>query len=198
MPNKNTYRRKNSIRLAGYDYAQEGLYFLTLCVQDRVHLFGRVREGKMILNPFGEIAYDEWANTPSIRDNISLGAFIIMPNHMHGIIQINYQKKEKLESERQFKSPSQSIGAIIRGFKGAATKRIKELIINSSGSTGVLQYAPTEKIPSDIIKNLDLSKSIWQRSYYDHIIRNQQDYENIHHYIINNPEKWEEDKFYHQ
>ncbi len=116
--------------------------------------------------------------------------------------QINFQKKEKLESERQFKSPSQSIGAIIRGFKGAATKRIKELIINSSGSTGVLhssgstgvlQYAPTE-----IIKNLDLSKSIWQRSYYDHIIRNQQDYENIHHYIINNPEKWEEDKFYHQ
>ncbi len=215
MSNKNTYRRKNSIRLAGYDYAQEGLYFLTLCVQDRVHLFGRVREGKMILNPFGEIAYDEWANTPSIRDNISLGAFIIMPNHMHGIIQIKFQKKEKSENERQFKSQSQSIGAIIRGFKGAATKRIKELIINSSGSTGVLQYAPTaptasdpenrkdqeattEKIPSEIIKNLDLSKSLWQRSYYDHIIRNQQGYENIHHYIINNPEKWEEDKFYHQ
>lgn len=164
-------------------------------MQERVHLFGHVRDGIMIVNPLGAIAHEEWANTPSIRDNISLGAFIVMPNHMHGIIQIDHQRKETLESKRQFKSPSQSIGAIIRGFKGAATKRIKELIINSSGSTGVLQYAPTEKIPLEIIKNLDLSKSIWQRSYYDHIIRNQQAYENIRQYIITNPEKWEDDKF---
>src|SRR6478609_5921164 len=84
-----TKHHRHSIRLKEYDYSQAGLYFLTLCCQNRAHLFGKIIDGKMILNSYGQIAYDEWTNAPQIRPNIELGEFVIMPNHMHGIIQIS-------------------------------------------------------------------------------------------------------------
>ncbi len=169
-----------SIRLKGYDYAQAGLYFVTLCVQNRKAIFGSIRNGKMHLNLLGRIAEQEWRNTAEIRKNCSLGPFIIMPNHFHAIISIDYTIKAS-ESIGEFKSPSQSLGAIIRGYKGATTKKIKSLY-----RLGGLRFA----LPA-----IDLSKSIWQRNYWDHIIRNEKAHRNIANYIINNPAKWEADKF---
>ena len=216
---------RRSIRLKEYDYSSEGLYFITICVQNKLELFGEIKNEEMILNEFGKIAHDEWAATPNIRENITLGEFQIMPNHLHGIIQINYSKGNP-EDIGKFKSPSQTIGAIIRGFKGAATKRIKALIrenrLNNNSSTGESQFAqkdlpqgesqfaptqisqknqrtgesqfaPTDNAPTE---KIDLSKSIWQRDYYEIIIRDSRSYHNISNYIINNPKKWTEDKFY--
>src|SRR5690554_524293 len=77
-----------SIRLKGYDYSQPGLYFITLCVQNRHCLFGEIENGERICNEYGKIATTEWINTESIRDNIRLHEYIIMPNHIHGIIEI--------------------------------------------------------------------------------------------------------------
>lgn len=85
--NPNIHHRR-SIRLKGYDYSQAGLYFITICCQDRICRFGHVEKGEMKLNPFGQIAYDEWANTENIRNNVVIHEFIIMPNHIHGIIEI--------------------------------------------------------------------------------------------------------------
>jgi len=225
--NPNIHKRR-SIRLKGYDYASAGLYFITLCVQDRVALFGKVVLGEMERNYFGDMVYKEWQKTAAIRKNCSLGAFIIMPNHFHAILSIDYAVK-KTEEIGVFKSPSQTIGAIIRGFKGATTKQIKALLLaerekkaflketnfnkktdsdieDNLGDTGELQFAPTEGFGSTIAPTegfdsaitelIDLSKSIWQRDYYEHIIRNQKAYVTIENYIINNPKKWEEDKFY--
>ena len=265
--NPNIHKRR-SIRLKGYDYASAGLYFITLCVQDRVALFGKVVLGEMERNYFGDMVYKEWQKTAAIRKNCSLGAFIIMPNHFHAILSIDYAVK-KTEEIGVFKSPSQTIGAIIRGFKGATTKQIKALLLaerekkaflketnfnkktdsdieDNLGDTGELQFAPTEGFDSTIAPTegfgsaiaptegfdsaiaptegfgstiaptegfgstiaptegfdstitelIDLSKSIWQRDYYEHIIRNQKAYVTIENYIINNPKKWEEDKFY--
>ena len=225
--NPNIHKRR-SIRLKGYDYASAGLYFITLCVQDRVALFGKVVLGEMERNYFGDMVYKEWQKTAAIRKNCSLGAFIIMPNHFHAILSIDYAVK-KTEEIGVFKSPSQTIGAIIRGFKGATTKQIKALLLaerekkaflketnfnkktdsdieDNFGDTGELQFAPTEGFGSAIAPTegfdsaitelIDLSKSIWQRDYYEHIIRNQKAYVTIENYIINNPKKWEEDKFY--
>lgn len=205
--------KRRSIRLKGYDYAQNGLYFITICVQNRVSLFGEIIDGQMHLNALGEIVRKEWENTAIIRKNCSLGAFIIMPNHLHGILSIDYALKENAEIGT-FKSPSQTIGAIIRGFKGATTNQIKQFIReeaekknnNSKGKgpletdfsekdspgTGEWQFAPTGFAPTGFA----LSKSIWQRNYYEHIIRSQKAYTNIKNYIINNPQKWEADKFY--
>jgi REP element-mobilizing transposase RayT len=219
---------RKSIRLKGYDYSQEGSYFITLCVREKAHIFGKIKNGIMGLNELGIIAQEEWLKTPQIRPQISLGAFIIMPNHMHGIIHIDkniFQENKNPQKPAAFKSPSQTIGAIIRGYKGATTKRIKSLLIDSPPiSTGESQFAPTDGgnqktnpsqfAPTDggnqktnplqfaptieqALKNkIDLSKSIWQRNYYENIIRNERAYHNISNYIWNNPIKWSQDKFH--
>jgi REP element-mobilizing transposase RayT len=85
--NPNIHHRR-SIRLKGYDYSQNGLYFITICTQNREHLFGTITNGQMALNPMGEIAHTEWFKTASMRPNIRLHEFIAMPNHIHGIIEI--------------------------------------------------------------------------------------------------------------
>ena len=221
--NPKIHKRK-SIRLKGYDYSQAGLYFITICCQDKLCRFGQVVNGEMVLNDFGLIAYNEWLKTPEIRPNVKLGDFIIMPNHMHGIIHILYRdpsrkgeshspnntqqktdvrgmkdicdtssaKREqnpnrKGESHSPYntqpktdvrgmkdicdtslRSPSQTIGAILRGYKSAVTKQLK---------------------------SLGFHEKLWQRNYYEHIIRDDRAYHNISKYIINNPRKWSEDKF---
>ena len=195
---------RKSIRLKGYDYARAGLYFITLCVQNRAYLFGNISDGRMHLNAYGQIAKEEWENTGIIRKNCTIEEFIIMPDHFHAILSIDYAIK-KTEDIGVFKSPSQTIGAIIRGYKGATTKRIKGLIRDNNpniSSAGELQFAPTEFAPTEFglkgqksTKTIDLSKSIWQRDYYESIIRDERAYLNIKNYIINNPTKWENDKF---
>ncbi|MEZ5008906.1 MAG: transposase [Chitinophagales bacterium] len=186
---------RRSIRLIGYDYAQEGLYFITLCVQNRKHIFGKIENEKLCLNPIGQIAYNEWLNTAQIRDNIALHDFIVMPNHFHAILQILWQKGKE-EDIGKFKSPSQTIGSIIRGYKIATIKKIKDYIHNYYG-TGELQFAPTEFAPTiEIIKKLDYK--IWQRNYYEHIIRNEKSNNHISQYIINNPINWEKDSLHNE
>lgn len=190
---------RQSIRLKGYDYSQAGAYFITICVMGRQHLFGQVVNKEMVLNQMGQIAYEEWLNTPLLRPNVSLDVFVIMPNHIHGIILINEidpPSKGELHSPLilhtpiildnggtgelhspilnngnigDFKSPSNNIGAIIRGYKSAVTKQINSLNHDSFA---------------------------WQRNYYEHIIRNDLAYQRISDYINNNPSKWDEDKFF--
>ncbi len=228
---------RRSIRLKGYDYAQEGLYFITICSQDRAHLFGHIDNAEMILNAYGKIAHIEWQNTEKIRNNCRIHEFIIMPNHIHGIIEILFKKENKKEQINgedkkdradkegstgelqfaptgKFQSPSQTIGSIIRGFKIATIKKIKDFILkeeefnpnseginpnnprgidinnlgeSNSSSTGELQFAPTEKI-------ISLDFKIWQRNYYEHIIRTEKAYQRISNYIITNPINWEKDR----
>jgi len=167
----------------------------------------------MLMNEYGKIAHDEWQNTEKIRTNCRIHDFIIMPNHIHGIIEITENKGKENESGK-FKSPSQTIGAIIRGYKIATIKRIKEFIQEIENKnpghrdcTGELQFAPTEFAPTEfaptefaptefapmeIIKSFDFK--IWQRNYYEHIIRNEESYQRIKEYIINNPQNWGKDK----
>ena len=146
MPYNPNKHHRRSIRLKGYDYAQAGLYFITICTQDRAHLFGKIENGKMILNPYGHIAQTEWQHTAAIRDNCRLHESIIMPNHLHGIIEIT-KNKGNADQIGKFISPSQTIGSIIRGFKIATIKRIKDYIHNpgesNSPRTGESQFAPT-------------------------------------------------------
>lgn len=167
----------------------------------------------MQLNTFVKIALEEWISTKKIRDNCKIHESIIMPNHLHDIIEIIFQK-ECYNEIGTFKSPSQTIGSIVRGFKIATIKRIKkeilgkEELIEKEGinninkgklkrkelSTGELQFAPTA--PTKKIISLDFK--IWQRNYYEHIIRDEKSYQRISEYILNNPKKWIEDKFYKQ
>src|SRR5690554_7462706 len=128
--NPNKHHRR-SIRLQGYDYSQAGLYFITICCEDRICHFGQVENGTMILNKYGQIAYDEWMKTPEIRPNVKLHEFVVMPNHIHSIIQLLDIGRGESHSPHDNKShspddnrgvlqtplrgPSQTIGAIVRG-----------------------------------------------------------------------------------
>jgi putative transposase len=190
---------RQSIRLKNYDYSQEGSYFITIVTQDRIHLFGKIEDGKMMLNSVGKMIEDEWRNTIQLRPNIALGEFIIMPDHMHMIITItaHLEKKEDKEwTHSNPKSPSQTIGAIIRGFKGASTKKIN-LFLNSTGES---QFAPTIESPfaptteSQFAPKEFYKNKIFQRNYYEHIIRSQNDYNRIEQYIFDNPKNWKKKK----
>ncbi|QYS89128.1 transposase [Flavobacterium davisii] len=145
MPYNPQKHHRQSIRLKGYDYAQAGLYFITLCCQDRASLFGHIENGKMILNSFGEIALAEWYHTEQVRDNCVIHESVVMPNHMHGIIEITH-KKETEDEIGKFQSPSQTIGSIIRGYKIATIKKIKDLILenNIDNSSGESKFAPNK------------------------------------------------------
>lgn len=232
--NPNIHNRQ-STRLKGYNYGQAGLYFITLNVKNRHHLFGHVANGEMVLNPYGQIAHKQWANTQNLRSNVRLHEYIIMPDHIHGIIEILYDltkgedvgdkgedgSKEgggKVESRfdpttTPFRSPSQTIGSIIRGYKNATIKQIKDYIRDleddgkGEGDKGVSRYAPDDypkTIPdtgesrfaqtTEQIKSLNYK--IWQRNYHDRIIWDERAYGNISSYIINNPKKWDEENFY--
>ena len=171
---------RRSTRLTGYDYSLAGAYFITLCTQHRRCIFGEVINGEMVLNKYGQIAYNEWLKTPEIRPNVSLDVFVIMPNHIHAIILSIDEKADdrhltpnafaaRSEVALPFQSPSKTIGAIVRGYKGSVTKQVHAL--NFEGQ-------------------------VWHRNYHDHIIATEQSYQNISNYIINNPKKWSEDKFY--
>ncbi|WP_395946637.1 transposase [Caedibacter taeniospiralis] len=173
---------RHTIRLKGYDYSQKGAYFVTICTQDKACIFGEIIDDKMVLNEIGKIVHNEWLNTSKIRSNIICDVFIVMPNHIHGIIVINesygsvqfgrmqsdgrmqYAPTEDM-LQVKLQSPSQTIGAIVRGFKASVTKQINELQ-QTRGQT------------------------IWQRNYYEHVIRDADDYNRVYEYIENNPQRW--------
>lgn len=220
-PPLHTFHHRRSIRLKGYDYSADGLYFITICTKDKNHYFGRVINGKMALNERGQIVNNEWLNTINIRQGeVILHEYIVMPNHFHAIIEIcrrgvshtppthtptmhtppMHTPDDGLTSDRgvrnatnngacdttnngvcdatdngvcdakdrgvcdtPLRSPSKTLGAIVRGFKSAVTKQI--------------------------------GFPVWQRNYHEHIIRNTNAFTKISNYIRNNPAQWNKDMF---
>ena len=165
---------RRSIRLKGFNYSRAGAYFVTICTKDRACLLGAVVDGDMRLNEFGEIVREEWLRTEQIRPNVALDTFIVMPNHIHGIIILNGDTRrgtlQRAPTIERFGKPtSNTIPTIIRLFKSITTKRINE----RRGTRGV---------------------PIWQRNYYEHIIRNDDELNQIREYIMTNPLKWEFDR----
>jgi REP element-mobilizing transposase RayT len=161
MSKQNNYRKRN--RLPEYDYSNAGWYYVTICTQDHVHQFGKVINEKMILNNIGKIADKCWKNIEALHKHVELDEYIIMPNHIHGIIIISYV------GDANFASPTDrtkmELSKLIQQFKRACTIEIKSLH------------------PKNNFK--------WQRSFYDRIIRNERELHNVRKYIIQNPLKWE-------
>ena len=132
--NSDIHHRK-SIRLKDYDYSQSGAYFVTICAYNRECLLGKIVDGKMRLNEYGLIAQDEWKRTKVIRKNIEIDEFIVMPNHMHGIIiikdnGINFGRgtMHRAPTIESFGKPTtNTIPTIIRGYKSAVTNQINKL-----------------------------------------------------------------------
>lgn len=181
--------QRHSKRLQKYDYSQAGSYFITINCKGGKKMFGAVENGNTILNDFGEIAQNAWMNTPSLRPNVSLGAFVIMPDHIHGIICIDFQKENNNKARLgKFVSPTQSLGAIIRGYKGTVTKQIKEHVKLFFSRKEELLTSHKLSCPMELIPQ---QESTWQVNYHEHIIRNKEEYLRITKYIIDNPKRYE-------
>ncbi|MCI5160790.1 MAG: transposase [Candidatus Electrothrix sp. AX5] len=168
--NPDTHRRR-SIRLRNYDYSQAGAYFVTICTQHRECLFGEITDGTMQLNAAGSIVADQWMKTGDIRKEIELDAWTVMPNHFHWIAVLIDGKgtaRRAPTTERFGKPVSGSIPTIVRAFKSAVTKHIN-----------ILRNTPGMKL--------------WQRNYWEHIIRDENELYRIREYIQNNPTRWQED-----
>ena len=169
MTHKKHTRR--TIRLKGYDYTQNGAYFVTICTYKRQSLLGYVSDNQTILSQYGQIVAEEWQRTGQLRaDYVILDEWIVMPNHFHAIVIIDNIGKSSPTStslsEPSFRLPAKSLGSIIGSFKSAVTKRVN-------------QERQTE------------GAKFWHRNYYEHIIRNERAFKAIQNYIRLNPTKME-------
>lgn len=190
---------RQSRRLKGYDYSNKGRYFITIVTKARLQIFGKINDGKMTLNTFGEIARKEWLKTIEMRTNISLGEYIIMPDHIHLVFHIEEKiaqpdfSKEELERisgvvQGKDKIKLHSVSTVIRGYKAAITNQIKQFIYSfDNRNIDALIPEPDHQI----LGSIDLSKSIWVRRYHDIIIPNDRAYDNISQYVKDNPRKWD-------
>ncbi|MDH3944096.1 MAG: hypothetical protein OEV06_08395 [Anaerolineae bacterium] len=173
MVEDNPKHNRQSTRLKGFDYTLPGAYFITILTFKRQMLFGEVSGGEMRLNEIGEIVHQEWLVTEKIRPYVSLDSFIIMPNHLHGIIfiqDVEATGRSPLPNTSQPHGPTpKSLGAIIAGFKSAATRSIN-----------VRRQTP--------------GHPVWHRNYYDRIIQDEKELIKFRGYIEDNPIRWEHDK----
>ena len=198
-----TVHHRRSIRLKGYDYAQTGAYFITLCTHNRLPLFGEIVNGEMQLNEYGRIAHEQWQQIPARFEQIELSAFVIMPNHIHGIIIIPDPVGAGLAPAQNDEAPSRGVGANT-GLGASPTP--------TNIQTGQPQGLPRRKTVGDIVgaykslvaneclkifktRNETMGK-IWQRNYYEHIIRDETAYMKIAQYILDNPAKYELDSLH--
>jgi len=183
---------RRSIRLRNYDYSQPGAYFVTICTYQKQSWFGEIKNGQIYLNQLGKIVADEWLKTCKIRPNFKLDEWVIMPNHFHGIVIINdYSGDDQSLGARDapldlgardapldlgardapLQQKPNSLSSCIAGFKSAVTKRINLLRQNTD-------------------------PPIWQRNYYESILRDEKYLAVVREYIINNPKNWPNDRDY--
>jgi REP element-mobilizing transposase RayT len=184
---------RRSIRLPGYDYTQPGAYFVTVCTHQNRRMFGHGADGGVALNLFGTVTETKWRRITEANDHVMLDAFVVMPNHLHAVIVILSRKDdnphERWASGESVPSPyddaggdtmslgqlvtckSGSLGAIIGNLKSVVTRKINDI-----------RHTPGEKV--------------WQRNYYERIVRDERELARIRAYIVANPARWTVDRYY--
>jgi REP element-mobilizing transposase RayT len=175
---------RRSIRLKDYDYSQAGAYFVTVCTQNRECLFGDITNASMQLNNYGEVVTKCWNDLSNHFPRIILDAFVVMPNHVHGIVVIleNYCRGE-------VSSPILKPDEIKTIEKGGVTPPLQKHTLGQI--VAYFKYQTTKHINQ--IRNTP-GLPLWQRNYYEHIIRNEDELNRIGEYIINNPMQWADDE----
>lgn len=164
---------RRSIRLRGYDYSSSGAYFLTVSIKNKECLFGEIVDGTMRLSQAGELIHQVWDTLPNRHADIDLDAFVIMPNHVHGIIVLTDTSivgaRLALPEGEGAASGAPTLGDVIRTFKSISAIRVNRLLTRTG-------------------------QPLWQRSYYEHIIRNEISLNRVREYIAMNPQNWMTDQ----
>jgi REP element-mobilizing transposase RayT len=188
--------QRTSIRLHGYDYTRCGAYYITICTHGRLHVFGRIVDATVRLNALGDVVNECWHAIPSHFPYVTIDEFIIMPNHVHGVVIIGDHAGARdlapatqtppapdhdtimvpsnpeigIQTRHRPRIIPGSLGAIVQGFKAGVTRQARK-------------------------RGVPVPPTIWQRNYYEHIVRNAADHDRIAQYIAENPANWEGDRF---
>ena len=156
---------RRSIRLKTYDYRSAGPYFLTLCSFKKEFRFGSIRSGTVYLSSTGLVIQEEWFRTSKVRPEVTLDAFVIMPNHLHAVVIVGQSTRSCLESTAVTGRPPKSLGSLVAGFKSACTVRVNI----ADGTPG---------------------RPLWQKNYYERVIRSENELDKVREYISGNPARW--------
>ena len=190
------YHHRKSIRLKGYDYSQAGLYFITICCQNRAHLFGGVMQQQMILNDAGKMIEKWYVELENKFSDMQCHEMIVMPNHVHFIIEnvgpvgadLRVCPKNDSGSSTNENVSGSSVSDILGEHVGSPLHRV----------VGWFKTMTTNEYIRGVKNNnwQSFDGKLWQRNYWEHIIRNDHSYKKISEYIINNPSKWNDDSFF--
>ena len=170
---ENPLLKRKTIRIKDYDYSNEGMYFITICTKNKIPMLSNIifdtvgNDALVVPNKIGNIIDECWKNIETQNENIFINEYVIMPNHIHGIIEIKNQKERELKIEKRYgfeveeRRGRRSLQSILKDFKSVTTRKYNKIV-----------------------------NMLWQKSYYEHIIRNEKEYYEIVKYIKNNPLKW--------
>ena len=164
-------QRRDSLRLFNFDYGSSKSYFVTICTHEKRCIFGAIRQGVLAPNRLGMAVNEEFLRTADMRAQVGLDEYIVMPNHFHALVLLGEPACKSTEIEDVSEKRTETLSTIINGFKAAVTRRIRA------------------------VTNAPLLK-VWQRGYYDHIVRNDDDLRRIRVYIRENPQNWGSDRHY--
>ncbi len=172
-------------RLKNYDYSSNGAYFITICSYEKMHIFGTIENGIMKYSKYGKIANDEIEKTNFLRNSkgIKITNWVVMPNHVHLLIEISHDSLFDTNPQfEEFSKPTkQSIATIVRAYKSAVTKTIRQSLTES------------ESVFGDCGHGTPCPYVVWQNGYFDNIIKNDSMYEKVWQYIDSNPASWQDD-----
>ncbi|NIN69935.1 MAG: transposase [Anaerolineae bacterium] len=160
--------RRRIVRLKGYDYSRPGAYYVTVCTHLRSCLLGEVAEDEMRLNDYGHIVRTCWSDLPSHHAHLRLDAFVIMPNHIHGVFVL---VEDQGSNGTTVGAKRHGLPEIVRAFKTFSSRRINE----RRGTPGT---------------------RVWQRSYYERVVRSEHELNRIRQYIVDNPSRWSDDQYH--
>ena len=162
---------RRSIRLTGRDYSWPGTYFVTICAAERKCLLGRIEKGEMQENMLGRLVRTHWMEIPSDFPSVELDAFVVMPNHVHGMIHLHRRvaaNEEQCTFAEFGKPQTGSIGWLVRSFKARVTREARQALQRPS-------------------------LTVWQRNYFERVVRSGKEYEDVYRHICNNPRNWDHD-----
>ncbi len=177
IPEKEKHRRR-SIRLKDYDYSTPGAYFVTICAYNRQYLFGGIVNGKKRLNRIGEMIESVWNELPKSYPGIDIDIFVVMPNHIHGIVVLSSVGATPCgcppPGQAQGPAPTMSLPDVVHRFKSLTTTRCRQSLGQDSSN--------------------QFSIKLWQRNYYEHVVRDENELNRIREYILYNPLQWQYDR----
>ncbi|MDD4294154.1 MAG: transposase [Candidatus Omnitrophica bacterium] len=161
------FHKRKDLRLKNFDYSNNGYYSITICTKNRQNIFGEIINRGMVLNDMGDIVRNTWMDLPNHHANIQLDEFVVMPNHVHGIIIINNSVGNRPACSFIECQKTNNLSIMIGSFKSTVSRKINKL---------------------------NKSEFKWQKSFYDQIIRTDESLDNIRKYIVDNPFNWDVDK----